>query len=376
MVATDKSHRPQQKMKIFQAQSITGRTVSLVCVALVAVFCLLGPVHGAGQGKGRGGGNGAGPGNGSGSGGDSPSETYSILPLNLQVEGNAARKWDSGEREPCSFEVSVTNPSGQNPDVRRPSYTLRAELLSEKAAIYTFSCEGTDITDDILSESGWSPERWEPYPGGSVTIHVTVVPVGPANEPRKIRLFLKSQKASLSNFIPIAVPADRLGPPDEKGYEFDLYRNQPGSSKGLINVGAYSCGTPEVVEAIEHGYDGAIQGGDGDSLAMAGANPGFRWGPVRRALGTRRGKKVIVPVYDSVEGNGANAQYQITGVAQCKIPDRNVRRPVEASLLNYWDDLQSSDFPTSGGGTIHESVDLSVSVTGSPLQLGHWEEVH
>ena len=395
--------------------------LAAACVVSGSVLAGGGPPPHAGGGSSGGGGGGGSAASGSGS--------YSILPLDIQIksrdalgwqgtgvsgskqpgpDATATQEWTSNRRSPCKFLIKIKNPLDQNPDVPASAYTIYATPRNDKAAIYSFTLgrfapDGTDITEAIMSESGYGLDRRDaPFrPGESIYITVTVVPVGPANVPRGIRVFWKSPGPSLSGFIPIALPRDRLPDEvtlkeeteetedqpdyDEDAYPVTIYENPnkggkkgkngtSGSSMGLINVGSYSCGTPEVVNAIENGFEGAIVGTDADSVSMP-ANPGFRKGPVSRALENRAGDIVYVPVHESVSGNGRNASYEVTGVAKCKVDSGTSSSPLQGSVLNYWDDLQSEELPTDSGPTTYDSVDLSVSVSGGSLQMGHWEEV-
>ena len=347
-------------------------------------------------------------------GGSSAEGVYSVEPLDLQVkavgndrfsgvgvtggldpqeEDTATLEWGNNRRRACRFVVKVKNPQNQNSSVPAEAYTLFAERRSDKAALYRFHLstpDGPDITDPMLSDTGYTLEP--PFrPGESIYIYVTVVPVGPANEARGIRMFWKSENPSVSGFIPFAVPADRLPDADEipeEGYEdgeygFDLYKNPnkgdgdgnpSGSSMGLINVGSYSCGTPEIVEAIENGFQGAIVGTDSDSLRMP-VNPGYRKGPVTRAVNTRVGDTVFVPVQSRVEGSGRNATFEVTGVAQCKITKNNFDSKIRASLKNYWDGLNEENLPKTGGGQMYDAIDIAVTVSGGEIQIGDWEEL-
>jgi len=371
----------------------------LVCVMMVSTAILLAPAATAG-----------------GNNGD-PGGTYSIEPLDLQVrawdsseyrgvgisgslepeeDDGATQEWDCGRNGSCRFVVKVKNPESQNPNVPASAYTLYAERLSNKAALYRFNRsapDGPDITDQLMSDSGFRLD--EPFrPGEEMYIYVTVVPVGRANETRGIRMYWRSEKPSLSSFIPIAVPSARLPSADsipEGGYDdnahiFNLYKNpskgkgkdkddSSSSSKGLINVGSYSAGTPEVVEAIENGFQSAIVGTSGDSISMP-VNPGYRKKPVSRAVASRVGDTVFVPVQGKISGNGRNATYEVTGVAECKITHNDFAKKIKASLTNYWDDLDADNLPKEGGGQMYDAIDISVTVSGSKLQMGDWKELH
>lgn len=423
-----KEHRrakQSERMPREPTADAAGRKIMQIAMLLLLGMSLLSgqalaggsPPDPAGGGPGNGGGSNGG--GGGSAGGGNTSGTYSILPLDLQIKAagaatyrgvgvtgdiepdaddTASQQWESGKVEPARFVIKVKNPAAQNPDVPASAYTIHARPRNEVAALYTFHLgtpgnAGADITNAIMSDAGYTLE--EPFrPGTNVYITVTVVPVGRANGVRGIRIYWKSDSPSLSGFIPIALPTDRIPVAVKSGADNDyregqhtitIYENPnkggkkkglpSGSSMGLINVGAYSCGTPEIVEAIENGFESAIVGADAEAIPMP-VNPGFRKGPVSSALQTRAGDVVYVPVQSSVSGHGRNATYSVDGIAKCKIASANGNSSMNASLLNYWDDLQSDNLPTDGGGSMYDAIDLSVSVSGSPLQMGDWEEVN
>ncbi len=83
---------------------------------------------------------------------------------------------------------------------------------------------------------------------------------------------------------------------------------------GMLNLdqsGNGTAGVPTLASWIESGYDGYLAPGYYNS------DPGakFNAGPIQSALQDRYGSTLLFPVYDTLTGNGANAQYHVVGWA-------------------------------------------------------------
>lgn len=78
---------------------------------------------------------------------------------------------------------------------------------------------------------------------------------------------------------------------------------------GMVDLNGGSNGTPELVDWIENGYDGYL--GLGGYESDPGAK--FNAGPVQDALSARLGTELLFPVYDTLSGGGANAEYDVIG---------------------------------------------------------------
>lgn len=80
---------------------------------------------------------------------------------------------------------------------------------------------------------------------------------------------------------------------------------------GLVDYtsGNGSASAGQIADWILHGYDGLLSPG------LYGSAPGakFNSSQVRDAFAERTGDDVLLPVYRSITGNGANAQYDVVG---------------------------------------------------------------
>lgn len=78
---------------------------------------------------------------------------------------------------------------------------------------------------------------------------------------------------------------------------------------GLVDLNGGSKGEPDLANWIENGYDGFLGLGQYDS------DPGakFNANGVQQALSDRVGTELLFPVYDTLTGGGANAQYNVIG---------------------------------------------------------------
>lgn len=78
---------------------------------------------------------------------------------------------------------------------------------------------------------------------------------------------------------------------------------------GMVDLNGGSNGVPELADWVQNGYDGYL--GLGDYESDPGAK--FNAGPVQSALDDRVGTELLFPVYDTLTGNGANAEYDVIG---------------------------------------------------------------
>jgi Flp pilus assembly protein TadG len=78
---------------------------------------------------------------------------------------------------------------------------------------------------------------------------------------------------------------------------------------GLVDLDGGSNGNPDLADWIQSGYDGYLGLGDYES------NPGaqFNSNGVQSALSARLGTELLFPVYDTLSGGGANAEYDVIG---------------------------------------------------------------
>ena len=78
---------------------------------------------------------------------------------------------------------------------------------------------------------------------------------------------------------------------------------------GLIDLNGGSNGNPDLAAWIQSGYEGYL--GTGDYQSNTGAQ--FNSDGVESALSARIGTELLFPVYDTLSGGGANAQYDVIG---------------------------------------------------------------
>jgi hypothetical protein len=78
---------------------------------------------------------------------------------------------------------------------------------------------------------------------------------------------------------------------------------------GMVDLNGGSNGSPELADWIANGYDGYLPLGQYES------DPGakFNGNGVQGALESRLGTELLFPVYDTLVGNGANAEYDVIG---------------------------------------------------------------
>lgn len=114
--------------------------------------------------------------------------------------------------------------------------------------------------------------------------------------------------------------------------EHDLFNGDKNSSGnfGTINIGRSNNGMPGLVDQISNGATEQQLDAFGGSLALdpvsgtleIPGDPGLG-GPVFTAVQGIIGETRLIPIFDSVTGNGSNTVYTITGFAGVRIVDAN-----------------------------------------------------
>jgi hypothetical protein len=78
---------------------------------------------------------------------------------------------------------------------------------------------------------------------------------------------------------------------------------------GLVDLNGGSNGDPEIADWIDSGYDGYV--GLGDFESDTGAK--FNSSDIDASLGDRLGTELLFPVYDTLDSQGSNAEYDVIG---------------------------------------------------------------
>jgi Flp pilus assembly protein TadG len=78
---------------------------------------------------------------------------------------------------------------------------------------------------------------------------------------------------------------------------------------GMVDLDNGSKGTPDLSDWIANGYDGYLD------LGLYDSDPGAKFNPdgVEQALDERVGTELLFPVYDTLEDQGSNAEYDVIG---------------------------------------------------------------
>jgi hypothetical protein len=78
---------------------------------------------------------------------------------------------------------------------------------------------------------------------------------------------------------------------------------------GMVDLNGGSNGSPELADWIANGYDGYLP------LGRYESDPGakFNGNGIQDALEGRLGTELLFPVYDTLDGGGANAEYNVIG---------------------------------------------------------------
>lgn len=137
---------------------------------------------------------------------------------------------------------------------------------------------------------------------------------------------------------------------------------------GLLNIGVGNQGTPALADHIENGVppehveneigtsELTFYNDDGQATTYnITGNPGLK-ASLERAIKTRIGDIVAIPVHDQVTGNGANTVYRITGIRFVRV--MNVKLQGSSQSRGLW--LQPVSY--SGAGV--------VTSTGAPSSGG------
>jgi Flp pilus assembly protein TadG len=111
---------------------------------------------------------------------------------------------------------------------------------------------------------------------------------------------------------------------------------------GLADLNGGSNGDPELADWIENGFDGYL------TLGKYESDPGAKFDSngIESALGSRLGSELLFPVYDSLSGGGANAEYNIIGWVAFHLTSYDAHGN-DGSLSGWftrviWDGIQSN----------------------------------
>ena len=127
--------------------------------------------------------------------------------------------------------------------------------------------------------------------------------------------------------VPTTLPLGKTGAPGAFGFV-------------LLDPNANN-GVPTLASWIQYGYSGYLP------LGLYDSDPGakFNAGPVKSALSSRMGTDLLFPVYDTLSGGGANAQYNIIGWASFHLTSFNAQGTT-GSISGWfsnviWDGIQA-----------------------------------
>lgn len=228
-----------------------------------------------------------------------------------------------------------------------PGNTLQAGTL---AAQFATSNGGGLAPGDITFRSDFQPsdtvvvqvKRTAPsffaqiFSISSVTVHATAA--ARAGTPDQVSgvapIVVNKLQAELSGpscpcfHVETTLPLGKDGAPGA----FGMVNLDPGSNNGV----------PNLADWIQSGFDGYLPLGDYNS------DPGakFNSSNVQDALSARIGSELLFPVYDTLSGNGANAEYNVIGWVAFHL-DAFDAQGNSGSLTGYftrvtWNGLQSS----------------------------------
>jgi len=112
---------------------------------------------------------------------------------------------------------------------------------------------------------------------------------------------------------------------------------------GLVDLNGGSNGNGDLADWIQNGFDGYL--GLGDYESNTGAQ--FNSNGVESALSARLGTELLFPVYDTLSGGGANAEYDVIGWVAFHLDSFTPGNGNAATLTGYftkviWNGLQSS----------------------------------
>jgi hypothetical protein len=128
--------------------------------------------------------------------------------------------------------------------------------------------------------------------------------------------------ASASNLLPMTFQCDDMSNDSDPAFTYgatytlwDDAKDAPGSV-GWLDWNGGSHGTPELIDNIKSpSNSGVWHIGDLIPAAPGKKNAGGVW----RALEAWIGKKVIIPLFDTVTGNGSNTRYRVCAFAEFTI---------------------------------------------------------
>ena len=137
--------------------------------------------------------------------------------------------------------------------------------------------------------------------------------------------------------MPLLQPTDQHSARQER---------RPGSF-GLINLDGSRGGDggPNTLAGwIQNGYDGYL----GLGLYYANTGAKFNASQMQAALTARIGTVLMFPVYDTLTGNGANAQYNIIGWVGFHLTSFDARGS-SGNLYGYFTQITWTGLPASPG---------------------------
>ena len=139
----------------------------------------------------------------------------------------------------------------------------------------------------------------------------------------------------------------------------DLSKTGPGAFH-LINIDGSTGGTSTqtLADWIEFGYEGEM----GQDFFSDPGNK-LNSGPVRDALDAVIGKELLFPVYDIVQGSGANLEYNVIGWAGFVITGYDVHANQNLIFGHFTEVVWDGSFPTTPGGGSNFGA-WAVSLTG------------
>jgi Flp pilus assembly protein TadG len=157
--------------------------------------------------------------------------------------------------------------------------------------------------------------------------------------------------------------------------ECNLFPQGTGSpgNRGTVTVGSNN-GTSNLVRQIEYGlsasdlapYGGKLQLDSTGNLYLP-ANPGISAG-TKSALASIIGQTRIIPVFSSVSGNGANANYDIVEFVGIRVLDVNLTGSMSSKHLTVQPAWVSARGAVTGGGSSSSAAQNSYGIY-SPVWL-------
>jgi Flp pilus assembly protein TadG len=242
-----------------------------------------------------------------------------------------------------------------------PNDTAQAQALAEEYAdkngggLDTVTFKTTVVANDTVEVKGAAPAPGffsQVFGIDSVTVNATAT--------ARVGALATARGSS-----PIAVHSGHPdlqcdpAPCSEDPTELDLSKTGPGAFH-LINIDGSTGGTSTqtLADWIEFGYEGEM----GQDFFSDPGNK-LNSGPVRQALDAIIGKELLFPVYDIVQGSGANLEYNIIGWAGFVITGYDVHATNSLIFGHFTEVVWDGSFPTTPGGGNNFGA-WAVSLTG------------